>query len=138
MPVQYSLDKDRHLVVGRASGHLSPRELIDGFSEIVRATDGAAVNMDHLFVSAPNTLLYEMDAAGMAAMRNELEALHRQYPGRIMRTAIVVSGSDPENAIAKLWQAIADSHPAMATKVKLFRTEPQALAWLAEKSEQTL
>lgn len=135
MPVQYSIDKERGIVLGRASGRLLPRELIDGFSEIARATQGAAVNMDHLFLAAPGTLLHEMDAAGMAAMRNELEALHRRYPGRIMRTAIVVSGSDPENAIARLWQAIADSHPAMATKVKIFWSEPDALTWLAEKPE---
>ena len=133
MPIEYTIDKERDIVVGRASGLLSPRALIDGFTEIVRSTQGAAVNKDHLFVAAPLTVLHEMDSAGMTAMRERLEALHREYPGHIMRAAIVVSANDPQSSVAKLWQAITDAHPAMATKVKLFRNEADALAWLDDR-----
>ena len=135
MPVEYTIDKERDIVVGRARGLLTPRALIDGFMAIARSTQGAVVNKDHLFVAAPLTMLHEMDSEGMTAMRKQLEALHQEYPGPVMRAAIVVSGADPQSAVAKLWQAIAEAHPAMATKVKLFHNETEALAWL-DKGER--
>jgi hypothetical protein len=134
MPVEYTIDKELELLVGRASGSLTPRDLIEGFGRVVEATDGAAVNMDHLFVHAPGTQLDQMDAQGMMAMKDSLEAHHARYPGRTMRTAIVVSPNDPQDAVAKLWQAIIHAHPETSTDVQLFDRESDALDWLTLKA----
>jgi hypothetical protein len=129
MPMQFHIDDDRGLVVGRASGALTDREVIDAMDKIVKETNGAALFKPVLFLIDERTALHNLSLKGFLHLKDAIEGWVRTYPGRNVRTAIVA----PHNmhaAFAKMWQGITVAHPAIGATVEVFTTEAEAIAWL--------
>jgi hypothetical protein len=133
MTLAISLDRERDLVVARASDKQSAREIIDIFSTAIRETKGEALHKDVLFILHKDVLLHQIDLKALQEIRDCVEEWVAVYPGRSVRTGFVVP--DTINKVAvKLWQSMTQSFPGIGAQVRIFSRESDALAWLQERA----
>ena len=132
MPVNFRIDRNRGLVVGRATGEVMPDELIAAFDTIAKESKGQAVGMPMLFRADEQASHHAVNIEGLERVRENMrkwrDAIGITKP---IRNAIVARDfvHDP---VPPLWQALNDADTAMGIVVRVFPTEDAALAWLAE------
>ncbi len=129
MPVCYHLDKEQDLLIGRGTGVIKANEIVAAFDNIMRETSGATFYKNHIFVIDKAASLHDLNWDGLTRIKESIEAWGKIYPGRKVNTALVVSDL-MRGAIAKVWQAFADTHVSLGANVRLFEDEASAIDWL--------
>ena len=129
MAVRYFIDDEQDLLVGEVTGELNDRDIIESFNKIVADTGGAALYKPHIFLVDPRAWAHDFGFDGMMRIKDNVERWAKTYPGRNVKTALVLVDEN-HSAFGKIWQALADSNPAVGAQVHLFRTKEDAVAWL--------
>ena len=118
MPVSFAIDRDRTLVLSRAWGVLTDRQLI-GAARALAADPGFQPHFRQLADLHAVTSV-QVSGAGIRSMA-------RVVPfGRGSRRAIVVS-SDAAYGLARMFETLRSD---LADEVEVFRSLEAALAWL--------
>ena len=131
MPAEYlALESD--LVRGRASGIVTEREVIDAIDDAVRKTNGAVLRKNVMTVLTDGVSLSQIGIDSLERIKAHIEGWLKAYPGGDFKSAFVAS--DPSDTrLLLLWKALIDAYPTIGRHVQVFRTESDALAWMAAK-----
>ena len=130
MPVRYSIHEKPGLLVTRVTGSLTGSDLVAALDAFVQETEGRAFYLPHLFVFEVGSSVHEVTLEVLIELQRAIERWGKVFPGRNVKTAIVVRGEYRTN-IAKLWQALAEAHHSIGTHVETFEVEGDAVDWLA-------
>lgn len=122
MPYQYAIDPERELVVIRASGSLDVEDVERMSREVYDDPDthrGCRILVDFSEVA-------ELDLFHDDVLR--LADLHGQLQERIGRSRIAIfAPRDAVYGVGRMWHSL---QPDWEADAALFRTRPEALAWL--------
>lgn len=129
MPVHYYIDRDLDMLVAEAVGVLTDRDLIEAFDRVVKETHGEAMFKPHLFLTDASLLAHNLSLDALIRVKENIEAWGQTYPGRNVKTALVVTDAI-DGAVAAMWKALTDAYPAVGSQVKLFVDRAAAIAWL--------
>jgi hypothetical protein len=129
--VPVTFDPDSDPIVMRASGSLAVRDSIEAMDQIVAHTGGAAIHRNVLFMLDVTVSLHQLDVNGHQELAKAVEGWAARYPGRNVRTAIVVPDTISQ-ANAKLWRGLTETNPKIGSEVGIFSTEAAARSWLSE------
>ena len=127
MAVRISIDDAHGMVVARATGQLSSREIIGAFSATIEETRGKIMGKDVLFVCAKDVSFHHIDLQALHEIRNSMESWRKIYPTKRHSVACVVPATLSQ-ATAKLWKSITETSGFEIT-VGLFEKEEDAAAW---------
>ena len=133
MPIQYQLDKERDLLVLRASGVVTSDDAMGIIDKALTETRGAAMRKDMLFLLGERASLSDIDLDAIQRIKSHLEGWLKIYPRKPVRYALVSSGPG-QKAVGELWRVMTDADPLLAAETRTFSSEAAALAWLRPKS----
>lgn len=131
MPLQHQFDAQADLMRVRAWAIVTERDFVDMLDMFARLPDGKGLHTPVLTTFAGDTSLANIDMAALKRIRSHLEALLKVQPGAPIKSAWVTADSR-SGAVVRLWQAMADSDPALGRQIKLFTNETDAVAWLKD------
>jgi len=125
MPLDYEIDHERRLVRVTASGVITP-DVLFGYQKAVWS-DAAVAGFDELVdmsgverVEAPSP----SNVSALAGYSAKMDA-----DAKPTKLAIVASG-DLLFGLGRMYQAYREMKPGSSKEVAVFRTLPDALAWL--------
>jgi len=129
MPMQFSIDVERNLVLGEASGALTEYEFIIAAAKIVDATRGGALYRPMLLLFGEDLSLHNIDYSSLVRIKDQILRWVEIYSGRRVRTALVARDLT-HVPLARMWQALTEAYPDVGTTVKVFDDEASAIEWL--------
>jgi hypothetical protein len=128
MPIDFTIDHDRRLVLARAHGVVRAEELFA--YQRAAWSDPAVAGYDEL-VDTTEVIEFERPSAsgmrGLAAMSAAMD-----QPGSSARFAIVAS-DDLAFGLGRMYQTHRALQPESRRQMSVFRTREEAMAWLARK-----
>ena len=129
MPMQFSIDAERNILLGEASGDLTEYEFIIAAAKDLDATRGGALYRPMLLLFSEDLSLHNIDYSSLVRIKDQIVRWVEIYPGRRVRTALVTRDST-HVPLAKMWQALTEAYPDVGTTVKVFDEEASAIKWL--------
>jgi hypothetical protein len=137
MTAHYYVDEQHDLLIGSVSGLLQVDEIISEANRVFTDTNGAAFMKNHLFVVEPNALSSLIDEEAMIRLRAFTDSWGRKYPGRHIRTAVLVEDGIYKESLFRRWQAIVKDAMHYREDTRIMTDRAEALAWLAEPRSKT-
>ena len=135
MAAHYYVDEKNDILVGVASGLVQVDELISEANRVFTETNGAAFTKNHLFVLAAGALSSMIDEDAMTRLRGFIESWAAKFPGRYVRTAILVEDTSYKEHAFERWEEIVEDAANYRVETRIMTDRDKAVAWLTEKAE---
>lgn len=131
MPLHYHLDEREGVVLGKASGAVTEREIVDTVDDIVRSTSGKFLHYNIITVLDGTTSLHLIDALALRRILVHLETWTKAYPNGTVKSAFVTQNR-ADASLLRVWKALTELNPSMGRCIQIFANEADASAWLSE------
>ena len=135
MAAHYYVDEKNDILVGVASGLVQVDELISEANRVFTETNGAAFTKNHLFVLAAGALSSMIDEDAMLRLRAFIESWAEKFPGRYIRTAILVEDTSYKEHAFEKWEEIVEDAANYRVETRIMTDRNKAIAWLTEKAK---
>ena len=123
MPIQYEVDRDKRLLITRATGDLSPDDLFSYLDRLI--ADPEAEECDELYVFQ-NVDLSQVSAADVRTLARRATELSRPEGYRVA----FVAPRDADFGMVRMYQAFRELGEE---RMAVFRTLDEACDWLGVK-----
>ena len=125
MPLEYEIDRERRLVRVTASGVITP-DLLFGYQKDVWS-DPAVAGFDELVDMSRVERVEVASPSNVSA----LAGYSAKMDGDVQSTKLaIVAADDLLFGLGRMYQAYREMKPGSSKEVAVFRTMPDALAWL--------